>query len=81
MPTKVEYYISTDNITFTKVGTLENTVEPKEYETVIKPFELKIDLQKARFVKVIATNYGKLPEWHQGFGGDAFIFVDEITID
>ena len=28
----------------------------------------------------IAKNFGKLPEWHQGFGGDAFIFIDEITI-
>ena len=34
----------------------------------------------ARYVKVIAKNYGKLPEWHQGFGGDAFIFIDEITV-
>ena len=83
MPTKVEYYVSEDNITFKKVGTVENTVDPKEYETVIKPFELKFKPQIARYVKVIATNFGKLPEWHQGFpsNGDAFIFIDEITID
>jgi hypothetical protein len=33
-------------------------------------------------VKVIAKNFGKLPEGHQGYpsNGDAFIFVDEITI-
>lgn len=81
MPTKVDYYISEDNINFTKVGTVDNTIEPKEYEVVIKPFELKFKLQKARYVKVIATNFGKLPEWHQGFGGDAFIFIDEVTIE
>ena len=82
MPTKVEYYISEDNITFKKVGTVENTVDPKEYETVIKPFELKFKSQKARYVKVVATNFGKLPEWHQGFpsNGDAFIFIDEIEV-
>lgn len=83
MPTKVDYYISEDNVNFTKVGTVDNTVDPKEYEVVIKPFELKIKPQKARYVKVVATNFGKLPEWHQGhpFDGDAFIFVDEITVD
>jgi predicted alpha-1,2-mannosidase len=83
MPTKVDYFISEDNITFKKVGTVENVVDPKEYETVIKPFELKFKSQKARYVKVVATNFGKLPEWHQGFPskGDAFIFIDEITID
>uniref|UniRef100_UPI00404A52D6 GH92 family glycosyl hydrolase n=1 Tax=Flavobacterium sp. TaxID=239 RepID=UPI00404A52D6 len=80
MPTMVAYYISDDNVTFTKVGMVENTIEPKEYETVLKSFELKFKSQKARFVKVIATNFGKLPEWHQGFGGDAFIFVDEIEV-
>jgi predicted alpha-1,2-mannosidase len=82
MPTKVDYYISEDNINFTKVGTVDNTIDPKEYEVVIKPFELKIKPQKARYVKVIATNFGKLPEWHQGFpfDGEAFIFVDEIEV-
>ncbi len=83
MPTKVDYYISEDNTTFIKVGTIENTVDPKEYETVIIPFQLKFNSQKARYVKVIATNFGKLPEWHQGFpsNGDAFIFIDEIEIN
>lgn len=82
MPTKVDYYISEDNTTFIKVGTIENTVDPKEYETVIKSFKLKFKSQKARYVKIIATNFGKLPEWHQGFpsDGEAFIFIDEIEI-
>ncbi|WP_339833220.1 GH92 family glycosyl hydrolase [uncultured Flavobacterium sp.] len=80
MPTKVDYYISEDNVTFKKVGTIENTVNSKNYETIIKPFELKFKSQKARYVKVVATNFGKLPEWHQGFGGDAFIFIDEIEV-
>jgi len=34
----------------------------------------------ARYVKVKAKNFGTLPNWHQGAGGDAFIFIDEITI-
>jgi hypothetical protein len=29
---------------------------------------------------VFVKNYGKLPAWHPGAGGDAFIFVDEIEI-
>jgi hypothetical protein len=34
----------------------------------------------ARDVKVKATNFGKLPEWHLGKGGDAYIFIDEIGV-
>ncbi len=34
----------------------------------------------ARYIKIVATNYGILPSWHQGAGGNAFIFIDEIEI-
>jgi predicted alpha-1,2-mannosidase len=81
MPTIVEYYISSDNVSFTLVGTIENSIDAKETENIIKDFELKLKQSvKAKYVKIIAKNFGKLPEWHQGFGGDAFIFIDEITI-
>jgi predicted alpha-1,2-mannosidase len=82
MPTKVDYYISENNINFTKIGTVENTIDPKNYETVIKQFPIQFKKQKVRYVKVVATNFGKLPSWHQGYpdSGDAFIFIDEIEI-
>jgi hypothetical protein len=31
-----------------------------------------------RYLRVKAKNFGVLPEWHQGAGGEAFIFIDEI---
>ncbi|MBP8157315.1 MAG: GH92 family glycosyl hydrolase [Flavobacterium sp.] len=81
MPTKVEYYVSTDNVNFTLVGTIDNTLDAKETENTVTNFGVKLNsATKAKYVKVKAYNYGKLPEWHQGAGGDAFIFVDEITI-
>lgn len=81
MPTKVEYYISEDNVNFTYFGSVNNTLDPKIEENIILNFTAnENNNKKARYVKVIAKNFGKLPEWHQGFGGDAFIFIDEITI-
>ena len=81
MPTKVEYYISDDNVNFTYFGSINNTLDPKIEENIILNFTAnETNNKKARYVKVIAKNFGKLPEWHQGFGGDAFIFIDEITI-
>ena len=81
MPTKVEYYISEDNVNFTYFGSVNNTLDPKIEENIILNFTAnETNNKKARYVKVIAKNFGKLPEWHQGFGGDAFIFIDEITI-
>lgn len=81
MPTKVDYYSSSDNINFTLIGTIENNLDPKFDENKIQNFEYKSPKEiKARYIKIKAYNFGKLPEWHQGFGGDAFIFIDEITI-
>lgn len=83
MPTKVEYYISDDNVNFTLFDTQNNTIDPKEYKSIIKGLKSVKKPLKARYVKVKATNFGKLPEWHQGFPfkGEAFIFVDEIMVE
>jgi predicted alpha-1,2-mannosidase len=81
MPTKADYYVSEDNVNFKFFGSVANTIAPKAEENTIVNFTSKATKgQKARFIKVIAKNFGKLPEWHQGAGGDAFIFIDEITI-
>jgi len=82
MPTKVEYYVSEDNVNFRFFDTQNNTIDPKDYTSIIKGFESHKSNVKARYVKVKATNFGKLHEWHQGFpfNGEAFIFIDEITI-
>ena len=80
MPTKVEYFTSIDNIHFSLVATIDNDINPKKEDNSIKDFKFISNPINARYVKVKAYNFGKLPEWHQGFGGDAFIFIDEITI-
>ena len=81
MPTKVEYYTSSDNVNFSLIKTVSNTLDPKETENKITNFSFKSDKElKAKYIKVKAYNFGKLPEWHQGAGGDAYIFVDEITV-
>ncbi|MDP2161061.1 MAG: GH92 family glycosyl hydrolase [Flavobacterium sp.] len=82
MPTKVDYYVSDDNVNFTLFDTQNNTIDPKDYNSIIQGFESRKSNVKARYVKVKAANFGKLPEWHQGFpfDADAFIFIDEITI-
>ena len=81
MPTKVEYYASMDNVNFTLIGTTTNSYSPREYENKIQDFQLNLDKEiTAKYIKVKAYNFGKLPDWHQGVGGDAFVFIDEITI-
>lgn len=35
---------------------------------------------QARYVRVHATNFGIIPDWHPGVGCPAFIFIDEIWV-
>lgn len=81
MPSKVEYYVSEDNITFRLLKSVQNSIDAHDTQVRILDFSAEIPSEKTRYVKVIAYNFGKLPAWHQGAGGDAFIFTDEITIN
>lgn len=80
MPKQVEIYTSNDGTIFRLNSTIYNKIPANDYTVLIKDFSTKLQNVKARYIKIKATNYGTLPEWHQGAGGDAFIFVDEIEI-
>jgi len=82
MPKKVDYFVSNDNVNFTLAGSVTNYISPKYEVNKIQNFEFKSPQElKAKYIKVKAYNFVKLPDWHQGAGGDAFIFIDEITIN
>jgi predicted alpha-1,2-mannosidase len=82
MPTTVDYLISEDNEHFSLFRTVENSLDPQTEVTTILSFTgTQFPGMQARYVKVVAHNFGVLPSWHQGAGGDAFIFMDEIQID
>ena len=80
-PKQVEYYVSEDGVNYELFGVTENGVPADDYSVQMRRFyntnEHKINVQ---FIKIKAINYGKLPDWHQGKGGDAFIFIDEVQV-
>ena len=81
MPSKVTFEASTDGKDFKEVASINNDIPDTLVASTIKQFTATIPSQQMRFVKIKATNYGKLPAWHQGAGGDAWIFSDEIFIE
>jgi hypothetical protein len=80
MPKYVEFWTSIDGKNFTLAKTVKNEVDEKQSENTIVDFGGEISPGEYRYIKVVARNYGKLPDWHQGFGGEAFIFIDEIML-
>ncbi len=80
MPTEVIFEIAKDGGDFEVIGTVKNDISDRESENIIKDFTFKTD-RYARRIRVKAKNYGPLPEWHPGAGGETFIFMDEISIE
>jgi hexosaminidase len=77
LPIKIEVYISSDGTSFEKLGETDKEQIRNMKRDVIFTFEKK----QARFVKVFAENYGKIPTGKPGEGYDAWLFVDEISIE
>jgi hypothetical protein len=58
--------------------TILHSVDPKEDNSNFAIHKVS-KKNKCEICKCL-LKLGKLPYWHQGYGGDAFIFIDEITI-
>ena len=83
MPRYVEFSVSEDGESFSPVGRIDNTVDPQDYVVQIHDLSVRVpaDTGPVRFVKVFAKNFGTIPEWHPGAGGEGFIFIDEIWVN
>ncbi|MDP4174526.1 MAG: GH92 family glycosyl hydrolase [Bacteroidota bacterium] len=79
-PKQIEYYVSNDNVNFTKVYETENNSDKNDSPQAIKDFDKSLNGIEARYVRVYAKNIGVCPEWHVASGNKAWLFVDEITV-
>ncbi len=79
MPTQVVVETSFDGQSWYAHGIAATAVRPDDYASQREELTIKA-YAKARYLKVKAKNFGNLPNWHQGAGYPAFIFVDEIGV-
>ncbi len=81
MPAEVVVAVSRDRHAFREVARLTSGVSDREYGVVVREIVAELQGAEARYVRVFARNYGRIPDWHPGHGDSAFIFVDEIVIE
>jgi hypothetical protein len=81
LPEMVEYFISSDGKRFVSVARLAPGVPAQEQGARIEDFASGAIGKSARYVRVFAKNVRICPAWHQGAGGKAWIFADEIVIE
>jgi predicted alpha-1,2-mannosidase len=78
LPTEVIFESSEDGTVFGELGRATHEVGDRWPHALIEDLGIEFDPVPARYLRVRAVNYGTLPAWHLGTGGEAFIFVDEI---
>ena len=79
-PKNVKFFGSTDGKKFAFLGEINTTFSDKLEGSFTKDYNLKVSDTKAKYIKVIAENYGTCPDWHLGAGGKTWLFVDELEI-
>ncbi|HEU4903653.1 MAG TPA: discoidin domain-containing protein, partial [Flavisolibacter sp.] len=79
MPRSVSFEASSDGKNFQTLGEIKNDINDKDYQASVKEFGLPVKAT-ARYIRVKAVNYGKIPDWHPGNGGNAHIFIDELIV-
>ena len=79
LPKSIEYLISTDGETFTSIFKKENQTSPMQEGKFKKKF-LCNKKCSARYVRLIAANYGELPKNHPAAGSKSWLFIDEFII-
>ncbi|MFN6964386.1 MAG: GH92 family glycosyl hydrolase [Pyrinomonadaceae bacterium] len=80
MPDRVEFEVSTDGASFVKAAEIRPAFPQDEMTPTIKEFRRSITPTRARYVRIRAFNFGKIPSWHPGAGGWPWIFIDEIFV-
>jgi len=79
-PKYVQYWVSDDGANYKLAATINTNVDIKDTKTQIQEFGAELNT-KARYVKVVAKQYGALPVWHEAKGEQSYIFADEITVE
>jgi len=77
LPESIEVYVSADD----SIYTLLNKADKKFISDLNRSIVIQTPGATARFVKVVAENIGEIPPGKPGEGSDAWLFVDEISVE
>ncbi len=79
-PQYVQYWISDDGKNYKLVATVNTKTDIKDTKPQTQEFAAPLNIS-TRYIKIIAKQYGPLPDWHESKGNQSYIFADEITVE
>lgn len=80
VPKQIVIEVSADGKNFTEVYNGNNFLPIDDLNVQVKKITATFNAVTAQFVKIKAMQFGKLPAWHEGAGGDTHLFIDEVEI-
>ena len=80
MPKEVIVQVSPDGKNYMTVYDQKDLLPIEDLNPQLKTAGANFGPVTARYVRVKALQYGKLPAWHEGAGGDTHIFIDEVEV-
>ncbi|HEY0245481.1 MAG TPA: GH92 family glycosyl hydrolase, partial [Mucilaginibacter sp.] len=79
-PQYVQYWVSGDGNNYKLAATINTKVDIKDTRVQLQDFTGILNTN-TRYIKVIAKQYGPLPDWHESKGSPSYIFADEIIVE
>jgi hexosaminidase len=77
-PLYIEAFTSNDGIKYQPAGKTNQFIATKDG---MQNASINLSNSKARYAKIIARNFGSIPDGHEGAGNPAWFFADEIQIN
>lgn len=79
-PKYVAIQVSDDNKNWRNAAQLNSKIDIKDLDPKTQTYTGEINV-KTRYIRVIAKQYGPLPDWHESKGNPSYIFADEIGVE
>jgi hexosaminidase len=73
--------LSEDGTNFSPVFGQEIEMAPQGENPKILNLKASFGIKKARYIKIVAPIFEKIPQWHYGAGQPTFLFIDEIMVN
>ena len=81
LPEWVEFSVSKDGKTYESLGKIKSEISQKSSEKQRIAYHQSLPKQRIKYIRLSAKNIGVCPDWHQGAGGKAWLFADEIIVN
>ena len=79
-PKRVSFFASDDGEHWHLIDALATNKSGHDLNISTSRFSVNKSVT-AKYIKVVAKNFGPMPAWHEGVGNPTFIFIDEIEVN